>query len=178
MNQSDAVPNKTPEENKNSQDQAKESTPEETKKETTNTEGDELKVTRNKGSKNKKEGDEETKENEIRVAAKGQIKNYLGYAFRILNKTNHRSLTIRATGNAIVKALILIELVKRRVGNLHQKNKIYSLEIKSEEKSEVPEGMVPDKDKAVAIRRVTAMDTELSKDSLDETDPGYQPPEQ
>jgi len=60
-----------------------------------------------------------TAENEIRVQAKGQIKNYLGYAFRILNKTDHRSLSIRATGNAIVKALILIELVKRRVGNLH-----------------------------------------------------------
>lgn len=60
-----------------------------------------------------------TAENEIRVQAKGQIKNYLGYAFRILNKTDHRSLKISATGNAIVKALILIELVKRRVGNLH-----------------------------------------------------------
>ena len=55
----------------------------------------------------------------MRVQAKGQIKNYLGYAFRILNKTDHRSLRIRATGNAIVKALILIELVKRRVGNLY-----------------------------------------------------------
>jgi len=76
------------------------------------------------------------------VAAKGQIKNYLGYAFRILNKTHHKSLTIRATGNAIVKALILIELVKRRVGDLHQKNRIYSLEIKSEEESKIPEGMV------------------------------------
>lgn len=71
-------------------------------------------------SKGGKIGDQDpTAENEIRVAAKGAIKNYLGYAFRILNKTDHRSLTIRATGNAIVKALILIELVKRRVGELH-----------------------------------------------------------
>ena len=45
------------------------------------------------------------------VAAKGQIKNYLGYAFRILNKTDHRNLKIRATGDAIVKALILIKLI-------------------------------------------------------------------
>jgi len=82
-------------------------------------------------------------------------------------------LTIRATGNAIVKALILIELVKRRVGDLHQKNRIYSLEIKSEEDSKIPEGMVEGKEKTIAIRRVTAMDTELSKDILDITDPGY-----
>jgi hypothetical protein len=31
----------------------------------------------------------ETAENEIRVTAKGHIRNYLGYAFRILNKTEH-----------------------------------------------------------------------------------------
>ena len=55
-----------------------------------------------------KEGDhDQAAENEIRVAAKGQIKGYLGYAFRILNKSDHRDLTIKATGNAIVKALIL-----------------------------------------------------------------------
>jgi len=32
---------------------------------------------------------EKTEENEIRVTAKGQIKNYLGYAFRVLQKTDH-----------------------------------------------------------------------------------------
>jgi DNA-binding protein len=104
------------------------------------------------------------------VAAKGAIKNYLGYAFRILNKTDHRSLTIRATGNAIVKALILIELVKRRVDELHQLNKIYSMEIVSHE--DRIEGM----DKIETRRRVTAMDTTLSKDPLDDQDPGYQEP--
>jgi DNA-binding protein len=57
---------------------------------------------------------DQTAENEIRVAASGQIKKYLGYAFRILTKTDHKDLKIRATGNAIVKALILIELIKRR----------------------------------------------------------------
>ena len=120
-------------------------------------------------SKGGKIGDQDpTAENEIRVAAKGAIKNYLGYAFRILNKTDHRSLTIRATGNAIVKALILIELVKRRVGELHQLNKIYSMEIVSHEDSKI-EGM----EKIETRRRVTAMDTTLSKDPLDDQDPGY-----
>lgn len=50
------------------------------------------------------------------------------------------------------------------------------MEIKSEEESKVPEGLVADKDKTPTIRRVTAMDTELSKTPLDTTDPGYQPP--
>ena len=66
------------------------------------------------------------------MTSKGQIKKYLGYALRVLTKTEWKSLEIRATGNAIVKALILIELVKRRVGNLHQINKITSTEIVDE----------------------------------------------
>lgn len=60
-----------------------------------------------------------TEENEIRVTSKGQIKKYLGYALRVLERTQLRSLIIKATGNAIVKALILIEIIKRRVGDLH-----------------------------------------------------------
>lgn len=76
---------------------------------------------KSKDKKHKKEN-ADTAENEIRVAASGQIKKYLGYAFRILDKTEHKYLTVRATGNAIVKALILIELVKRRKGDLHQLN--------------------------------------------------------
>lgn len=108
------------------------------------------------------------------VAAKGKIKSYLGYAFRILNKTDYRSLKIKATGNAIVKALILVELIKKKVGEirnyeLHQCNQIYSMEIITYEESKI-EGM----DKIESRRRVTAMDTILSKDPLDENEPGYQ----
>jgi len=77
---------------------------------------------KSKERKHVKKENADTAENEIRVAASGQIKKYLGYAFRILDKTDHKYLTVRATGNAIVKALILIELVKRRKGDLHQLN--------------------------------------------------------
>jgi len=116
----------------------------------------------------------ETAENEIMVAAKGKIKSYLGYAFRILNKTDYRQLKIKATGNAIVKALILVELIKKKVGeihnyDLHQSNVIYSMEIVSFEESKI-EGM----EAIESRRRVAAMDTILSKDPLDESEPGYQ----
>jgi ribonuclease P/MRP protein subunit RPP25 len=122
----------------------------------------------------RKDGERETAENEIMVAAKGKIKSYLGYAFRILIKTDYRELKIKATGNAIVKALILVELIKKKVGeihnyDLHQSNKIYSMEIVSIEQSKI-EGM----DAIESRRRVAAMDTVLSKDPLDESEPGYQ----
>ena len=120
---------------------------------------------------------EETAENEIRVAVAGKVSSYLGYAFRILNKSEHRSLTIRATGNAIVKALILIELVKRRIGDLHQHNSIHSMTIEDEYKPKVEGQEEEIVDKMKQVRRVTALDCELSKDPLDETKVGYQKPE-
>lgn len=113
-----------------------------------------------------------TLENEIRITSKGQIKKYLGYALRVLNKTDHRELLIKATGNAIVKALILIEIVKRRHGDLHQINEIKSMEITDEY-----EPMTADLPKTEQKRRVTCLDCILSKDQLDETNVGYQPPQ-
>ena len=75
---------------------------------------------------------EKAPEHEIRVTAKGQIKKYLGYALSAFGKRNMPTIEVRGTGNAIVKALILIELVKRRVGDLHQINNITSTEIVDE----------------------------------------------
>ena len=102
-----------------------------------------------------------TDENEIRVTSKGKIKSYLGYALRIFDKerTSFNSLKIRATGNAIVKALILIELVKRRIGDLHQINEITSTEITDEYEPQV-EGL----DRLEQKRRVTCLDCLLSRD--------------
>ena len=50
----------------------------------------------------------------------------------MLTKDNQRSLTIKATGKASVKAVIVVELIKRRVGDLHQENDIYSMEVVDE----------------------------------------------
>lgn len=81
-------------------------------------------------------------------------------------------MKISATGNAIVKALILIELVKRRVGNLHQINHIESDVIKSIEKPKVEE-----MENVETKRRVTKMETTLIKDGenvdVDKNHVGY-----
>jgi DNA-binding protein len=79
-----------------------------------------------------------------------------------------KDLVIRATGNAIVKALILIEIVKRRVGDLHQINEITSTEIVDEFEPEV-DGL----EKIEQKRRVTCLDCKLSRDPLDTTHIGY-----
>ena len=109
-----------------------------------------------------------TNDNEIRVTAKGQIKKYLGYALSAFNKREMESIEIRGTGNAIVKALILIELVKRRVGDLHQINNITSTEI-VDEFEPIVEGL----EKIEQRRRVTCLNCVLSKTPIDAEHIGY-----
>lgn len=53
-----------------------------------------------------------TEENEIRVATESEIRRLLGYAHHILSKDTIKDLTIRSTGNAINRAVILVELIK------------------------------------------------------------------
>jgi DNA-binding protein len=113
-----------------------------------------------------------TEENEIRITSKGSVTKYCGYARRVLERTDLKSIEIRATGNAIVKALILIEMVKRQVGNLHQLNRITSIEIVDEF-----EPLVEGLEKMEQRRRVTCFDCTLSKEPLDTEHYGYQVPE-
>jgi ribonucleases P/MRP protein subunit RPP25 len=89
-------------------------------------------------------------ENEIRVRLKGEIKKYLTYALRVLTKTDMKNLLIISTGAGVVKALMLIEIVKRRIGGLHQINKIDSYEIDEEYEPEL-EGLP----KITQKRRIT-----------------------
>lgn len=110
--------------------------------------------------------------NEIRVAQTGQVSSYLGFALKVLNKSESASVTVKAEGNAIVKALILVELVKRRVGDLAQLNSINSRLV------EVESGEFDGDAESVIMRRVTSFECLLSKqdDDLDSSNAGYQQP--
>jgi len=47
----------------------------------------------------------------------------------LLEDPNEKQITIRATGKAISTALVVTQLIKERFGNLHQDNRIYSMEV-------------------------------------------------
>jgi ribonucleases P/MRP protein subunit RPP25 len=115
----------------------------------------------------------QTEENEIRVTSKGEIKKYLNYALRVLTKTDMESLKIISTGDAMLKGLILIEIVKRRVGGLYQINKIDSYEIDEEYEPEL-EGLP----KITQKRRVVYFECNLYKFLHPDqcNDIGYQEP--
>lgn len=63
---------------------------------------------------------EEAKENEIKVALSGPVNKYFRYAQRVLQKTDEFDrITIRASGNAIRKAILLVEQIKNKIGDLY-----------------------------------------------------------
>lgn len=64
------------------------------------------------------------KDNEIRVASDGLVPRYVTYAARLFMEQEMKSITIKATGNAIPLAISVAEIVKRRFSNLHQLNVI------------------------------------------------------
>jgi ribonuclease P/MRP protein subunit RPP25 len=73
---------------------------------------------------------EEVAKNEIRVSNKQRkIQSYISYATKLLVDEKVDKIVIKATGAAIVKAHILIEQVKRQVGDLHQQTEICTFEM-------------------------------------------------
>ena len=81
-------------------------------------------------------------------------------------------ITISATGKAISTALSVVEKIKYTFeGDLHQTNKIYSLEVVDVYEPKV-EGMERIEDKKI----IAALDIQLSKAEVDEENIGYQKP--
>eukprot|EP00916_Digyalum_oweni_P023644 GHVL01039225.1.p1 GENE.GHVL01039225.1~~GHVL01039225.1.p1 ORF type:complete len:240 (-),score=68.23 GHVL01039225.1:100-819(-) len=57
---------------------------------------------------------------EIRVSSRGRIGTFVDYATRVLNEVNNDHVIIRSTGNAISRAVLVAEMLKRRVDGLYQ----------------------------------------------------------
>merc|ERR1711920_424217 len=80
-------------------------------------------------------------------------------------------VVIKASGNALTKAVTLAEVVKRRFKGLHQITALGTTEI-VDEYEPLEEGL----DKVTDTRNVSTIEITLSKEPLDTSNPGYQPP--
>jgi len=78
---------------------------------------------------------------------------------------------IAATGNALTRAVTATEVIKRRFKGLHQVTKLGSQEV-VDEFEPLEEGL----DKVTESRYVPYLEIKLSKEALDSSDKGYQPP--
>lgn len=110
-------------------------------------------------------------ENEIRITAQGRMRNYISYGMSLLEENGHDEIVIKAMGRAINKTVMVVELIKRRIGGLHQITSTESIDI-TDTWEPLEEGLLP----LETTRHVSMIAITLSKKALDTLSPGYQPP--
>jgi len=108
---------------------------------------------------------------EIRLTAQGSISAYVGRAGTVFNELEKQHVLLKATGGALTKAVTTAEVIKRRFKGLHQITKIGAIEL-TDEYMPLEEGL----EIVFDTRSVPFIEITLSKEALDTSDMGYQPP--
>ena len=97
-------------------------------------------------------------DDEIRVTAVGSVAAYVTRAATVYNELNKEQVVIKASGNALTRAVTLAEVVKRRFKGLHQITSVGITEI-VDEYEPLEEGL----DKVTDTRSVSIIEIKLSK---------------
>merc|ERR1712037_503811 len=105
------------------------------------------------------------------MGAAGSVSAYVSRAAKVFNELEKPQVCIKASGNALTKAVTLAEVVKRRFKDLHQITTLGSTEI-VDEYEPLEEGL----DKVIDTRSIPFAEIKLSKKALDTKDKGYQAP--
>ncbi|XP_056135349.1 ribonuclease P protein subunit p25-like protein [Lampris incognitus] len=121
---------------------------------------------------------------EMRVKEGSKIRNLMGFAMaRMQGETvsgggavsgggGLRQVIFTGSGRAVTKTITCAEIMKRKVGSLHQLTKLRYKSVK-----EVWESHEGETSETTVHRTVPSISILLSKDPLDPREPGYQPPE-
>ncbi|KAK9542458.1 hypothetical protein VZT92_000320 [Zoarces viviparus] len=120
---------------------------------------------------------------EMRVKEGSKIRNLMGFAMtRMQGETGVsgggvsggglRQVVFTGSGRAVTKTITCAEIMKRKVGSLHQLTKLQYKVVK-----EVWESSEGGTSEMTVHRTVPSISVLLSKDPLDPQEPGYQPPE-
>ncbi|KAI7758279.1 hypothetical protein M8C21_009638 [Ambrosia artemisiifolia] len=110
-------------------------------------------------------------ENEIRITSQGRMRSYITYAMTLLQEKGSSEIVFKAMGRAINKTVTIVELIKRRIVGLHQNTSIGSTDI-TDTWEPLEEGLLP----LETTRHVSMITITLSKEELDTSSIGYQPP--
>ncbi|XP_075517092.1 uncharacterized protein LOC142551637 isoform X1 [Primulina tabacum] len=110
-------------------------------------------------------------ENEIRITSQGRMRSYITYAMNLFQEKDRDEIVFKAMGRAINKTVTTVELVKRRIVDLHQITAIQSIDI-TDTWEPLEEGLQI----LETTRKVSMITITLSKKELDQTNLGYQPP--
>ncbi|XP_068175451.1 uncharacterized protein [Antennarius striatus] len=120
---------------------------------------------------------------EMRVKEGSKIRNLMGFAMARMQGERSvsdggvsgvglRQVVFTGSGRAVTKTITCAEIMKRKVGPLHQLTKLQYKVVK-----EVWESTERGNSEMTVHRTVPSISILLSKDPLDPQEPGYQPPE-
>ncbi|XP_054628001.1 uncharacterized protein LOC129179145 [Dunckerocampus dactyliophorus] len=119
---------------------------------------------------------------EMRVKEGSKIRNLMGFAMARMQGGDAsggcgeagglRQVVFTGSGRAVTKTITCAEIMKRKVGSLHQMTKLQYKVVK-----EVWENTDGGTSEMTVHRTVPSISILLSKDPLDTREPGYQPPE-
>ncbi|XP_005234874.1 ribonuclease P protein subunit p25-like protein [Falco peregrinus] len=110
---------------------------------------------------------------EMKVKDGSKIRNLMGYAISKMELDSVRQILFTGSGKAVSKTITCVEIMKRRLKELHQITKVLFKQIE-----EIWEPIVPEAglDALTVKRNIPAICVLLSKDALDPQEPGYQAP--
>ncbi|KAJ6634517.1 hypothetical protein lerEdw1_010883 [Lerista edwardsae] len=110
---------------------------------------------------------------EMKVKDGSKIRNLMGFAMGRMESEAVRQVLFSGAGRAISKTITCVEIMKRRLGGLHQVTKVFFTQTE-----EIWEPLVPEAglDPLTVRRNTPAICVLLSKDPLDPREPGYQAP--
>uniref|UniRef100_A0A8C2BXP6 Ribonuclease P and MRP subunit p25, b n=1 Tax=Cyprinus carpio TaxID=7962 RepID=A0A8C2BXP6_CYPCA len=116
---------------------------------------------------------------EMRVKEGSKIRNLMGFAMarmqdeaRDAGQTGLRQVVFTGSGRAVTKTITCAEIMKRKLGGLHQMTKLQYKGLR-----EVWESQDEGDSEVTVHRTLPSISILLSKDPLDPLEPGYQPPE-
>jgi len=116
----------------------------------------------------------ETPENEVRISANKRIAGYITYTARLLLEKGLDVVTLKASGSAARDAVQVAEILRHKIVNLHQLNKISTVEV-IDEYEPLEEGLT----NVQVKRNLAVIEIQLSKKGFSaegQKSPGYQSP--
>jgi len=108
---------------------------------------------------------------EIRVTAAGKIRNYISYAIHLFKDAKLTEICLKAMGRVTHKAVLVAELLRGRVPDLHQQVEISSVPVADRFQPSL-EGL----DTVIVERNISSIAIRLSVSALDISHVGYHPP--
>ncbi|CAI5783622.1 P subunit p25 [Podarcis lilfordi] len=114
---------------------------------------------------------------EMKVKEGSKIRNLMGFAMGRVAREDTRQIVFSGCGRAVTKTITCVEIMKRKVGGLHQVTKVQYRTLLEvwENKAARPEGGPAEH--LTVHKNVPSICILLSKDPLDPSQMGYQPPD-